>query len=252
MKRLKQLALKLVKSPVFKGFCVVLVFVIVVCLLVDMALMPVLAGRFAARGNVPNVVGLKAEAAETALKTAGFEVEWVAEGRYSSEVPEGAALGQTPTAGREAKLGRTVFLTKSRGLREVEVPDLRGKSRKQALMSIERAGLVVGDSIAGGHISIPLTAVIRTVPAGGSIARIGDTISIVYSAGARAGKVLLPNVESLPLDSAKAKLEALGFVTGKVTNDTSSSRLPGSVMAQLPRSGEFLPAGTSVDLTIVN
>lgn len=252
MKRLKQLALKVAKSPVFKGFCVVLFAVIVLCLVVDSVFMPVLAGKFASRGNVPNVIGLRADSAEAVLQAAGFDFEWVTEGRYSSEVPEGAALGQTPTAGREAKLGRTVFLTKSRGLREVEVPDLRGKSRKQALMSIERAGLVVGDSIPGGHVSIPLTAVIRTVPAGGSIARIGDTISIVYSAGVKSGKVLLPDVESLPLDSAKAKLEELGLVAGKVSSDTASSRIPGSVMAQLPRAGEFLPAGTSVDLTIVN
>ena len=63
------------------------------------------------------VISMTQEAAEAALTEAGFKFEWLEEGRYSSQIPEGLVLVQMPAAGRTAKLGRTVKLTKSLGLR---------------------------------------------------------------------------------------------------------------------------------------
>lgn len=243
---------KMTGSPVLKAFFIVLLLCCILAIIVDSIVMPIFAGRFASRGNIPVVTGLSADSATAVLTEAGFMVEWVPEGRYSAEVPLGYVLVQQPGANREAKLGRTIFLTKSKGLREVTLPDLRGKSRKQASMSITRAGLVEGPAIAGAHVSIPRGVVIRTEPGALSVLRIGDTVSVVYSAGEKSGKVLLPNYSGLPLDSAKKELEKLGFVSGKVKKDTSSSLVPGNVISQIPKSGEYLKPGTVVDWIIVH
>ena len=122
------------------------------------------AATVAALAPLANLTG-KLEAAESALTQAGFKVEWIKEGRYSSQVPAGMVLVQMPKAGRTAKIGRTVRLTKSLGLRKVIIPDLRGKSQNQADISLVRAGLVNGGTIQGAHQSIPRGAVIRTIPA---------------------------------------------------------------------------------------
>ncbi len=243
---------KVLASPVIKALAIVAVVCFVVAIIIDLIVLPIFAGRFASRGNIPQVTGLSADSATAVLTEAGFVVEWVPEGRYSSEIPLDFVLVQQPAAGREAKLGRTIFLTKSKGLREVTLPDLRGKSRKQASMSITRAGLVEGPAIAGAHVSIPRGVVIRTEPAALSVLRIGDTVSVVYSAGEKNGKVLLPNCSGMTLDSAKSEIEKLGFVSGKVRKDTSSSLVPGNVISQIPRAGEYLKPGTIIDWIIVH
>lgn len=243
---------KLVASPVLKALALVVVLCFIVAVIIDLIVLPIFAGRYASRGNIPEVTGLSADSAVKVLEQAGFVSEWVPESRYSSEIPEGFVLVQHPVAHREAKLGRTVFLTKSKGLREVTLPDLRGKSRKQASMSITRAGLIEGPPIPGAHVSIPRGVVIRTEPRAKSVLRIGDTVSVVYSAGEKTGKVLLPNCSGFTLDSAKQEIEKLGFVSGKVQKDTASNLVPGVVISQIPRAGEYLNPGTIIDWIIVH
>ncbi len=263
---LKNLWRKVLAHPTFKAFCLAAVVVLIAVLFVDFIVMPVFAGKFTTRQIVPLVTGLPADSAQVVLTAAGFQSEWTEEARYSAEIPEGHVLVQQPIGGHESKVGRTIFLTKSRGLREVAVPELRGKSLKQATMSIARAGLIEGETIKGAHLSIPRGVVIRTIPASGKMIRIGDTVSVVISAGVKSGKVLLPSYQGWSLDSARASLLALGFQVGQIVKqnvpdslkiaiqkqDSSKVLNEGSVFSELPRSGEFLPKGTSVDLIIVN
>ena len=165
-------------APIVKAIAVWIVLLIVLAFAVDKLLMPIFSGHFASTGEVPNLEGMSQEAAEKALDSAGFKYEWLEEGRYNSQVPEGMVLVQMPAAGRVAKLGRTVKLTKSLGVREVEIPDLRGKSQKQAEISLTRAGLVQGEIVKGAHASIPRGVVIRTEPMAGNKVRMGDTVKV--------------------------------------------------------------------------
>lgn len=237
--------------PAFKALCIVAVLVFLMLLVVDIIVMPILAGRYTDRAEVPNVVAADSAKAVELLAAAGFGVEWNPESRYSSEVKDGNILVQTPEAGRVAKVGRTVILTRSKGLREVEIPDLRGKSQKQAQMFISRAGLVEGPVIKGAHVSIPRGVIIRTVPVAGSMVRIGDTVQVVISAGEKSGKEVLPDYTDAPFDSVKTVAEKAGFKIGNIKYDSIPERVSGQVISQVPRGGEYLPKGTVVDFTVV-
>ena len=204
------------RTPVVKALCIWIVLLVVMALFVDKIAMPIFSGHFASTGEVPNLEGMSEEAAQKALEDAGFKYEWLEEGRYSSQIPAGMVLVQMPAAGRIAKLGRTVKLTRSLGLREVKIPDLRGKSQKQAEISLSRAGLVQGEIVKGAHQSIPRGVVIRTIPLAGKMARIGDTVKVVISAGATTGKVLLPDFSGEVIDNVYPKLEKLGFKVGDI------------------------------------
>ena len=177
MNKIKNIATKLwawLKTAVIvKAVIVWAIGLIVLALVVDKIVMPLLAGAFTSTGTVPSLEGLAPEVAEKKLDSAGFKFEWLEEGRYNSPVPAGMVLVQLPAAGRTAKLGRTVKLTRSLGIREVEIPDLRGKSQKQAEISLTRAGLVQGEIVKGAHASIPRGVVIRTDPMAGNKVRLG-------------------------------------------------------------------------------
>lgn len=253
MNKLKNILNKVRTASVSKALLIWAVSVIVLIFAVDNIVMPAFSGAFASTGAVPNLEGMDQAAAESALTEAGFKFEWLEEGRYSSTIPAGKVLVQMPVAGRTAKLGRTVRLTKSMGLREVEIPDLRGKSQKQASISLSRAGLVQGETIKGAHASIPRGVVIRTVPEAGEKVRVGDTVKVVISAGATTGKVLLPDFAGQQLDDIYAQLESLGFKLGKVSRKKDSEGLrPGTILETSPKSGDYLTPGYKINFVVVD
>lgn len=244
--------LAFIKKPFVQAFALFLAVVFILVLLADLLIMPIIAGSFTSESPVPDVLGLEKAKAEELITKADFNFEWLEEGRYSSDVPMGHVLVQVPAPGRKAKEGRTILLTKSKGIREVEIPDLRGKSQRQAEISLTRAGLVQGRIIKGAHLSIPRGVVIRTNPSAGKKARVGDTVNVIISAGETTGKKPLPQFEGLPLEEVFQKLEALGFVVGDVKRQKNSDGVSGTVIEQSPKSGDYLPAGTKIDFVIVD
>ena len=240
-------------SPVVKAVIFWVVGIVVLALVVDKIALPVFSGHFAATGVVPNLEGLEASAVEKKLDSAGFKYEWLEEGRYSAQVPAGMVLVQMPAAGRVAKLGRTVKLTKSLGIREGEIPDLRGKSQKQAEISLTRAGLVQGEIVKGAHASIPRGVVIRTEPMAGNKVRMGDTVKVVISAGVTTGKVMLPSFEGEIMDNVYPKLEKLGFRVGKIKRvKGENGEMSGTVLETAPKEGDYLKPDTKIDFVIVD
>jgi serine/threonine-protein kinase len=212
--------------------------------------MPVISGKFAKTMLVPNVVGVPAEQAETLLKEEGLNFKWAKEGRYSGVVPANNVLIQLPAAGKTVKQNRTIFLTISKGMQEVSVPDLRGASQRQAEISLQRLGLLLGHKIEGAHSEIPPGVVIRTEPESSKKVRIGSSVNLIISSGNNSGKTLLPNLKEMSLDKARHVLDSLGFVVGEITSLQVSNKLPNTILDVVPRAGEYLEAGTTVNLTV--
>ena len=253
MNKIKSFLRFLKDAQIAKAVGVWIVFVILLAFVVDKLVMPIFAGAFASKGVVPDLLGASKEVAEARLDSAGFKYEWLEEGRYNSQVPAGMVLVQMPAAGRTAKLGRTVKLTKSLGLREVSIPDLRGKSQKQAEITLTRAGLVQGEIVKGAHASIPRGVVIRTEPMAGNVARMGDTIKVVISAGATTGRVLLPSFAGIQMDDVYSKLEKLGLQVGKIKRvKGENGEMPGSVIDTQPKEGDYLNPDSKVDFIVAD
>ncbi|WP_173383156.1 PASTA domain-containing protein [Fibrobacter succinogenes] len=250
---LKKLLHWLKNSVIVKAIIVWVIGLVILAIVVDKIVLPIFAGSFTSTGEVPALEGLSAEAAQAKLDSAGFKYEWLEEGRYNSQVPAGMVLVQMPAAGRIAKLGRTVKLTKSLGIREVEIPDLRGKSQKQAEISLTRAGLVQGEIVKGAHASIPRGVVIRTDPMAGNKVRLGDTVKVVISAGATTGKVMLPSFEGEMIDNVYQKLEQLGFRVGKIKRvKGENGEMPGTVLETAPKEGDYLKPDTKIDFIVAD
>lgn len=216
----------------------------------DKIVMPIIAGQLKSTVELPQVEGLGQTEAETILQELGLGVIWREEGKYSSTIPEDAVLTQLPSSGREVKKGRNVILTRSLGKRRVEIPNLRGESKRQGSISLERIGVVKGPDIAGYHSSIPRGVIIRTQPQEGTLARIGDTVSLVISSGRQDGHTLLPNVTGVALEQAQSNLLSIGFELGNLIQSESKEHIAGTVIQQYPKHGEYLPKGSKINLTV--
>ena len=240
-------------SPFIRAFFLWVVLLVILALAVDKIALPIFSGQFTSTAEVPNLEGMTEAEADAALSAVGFKAKWLEEGRYNAQVPAGRALVQMPAAGRMAKVGRTVQITRSLGLRQVEIPDLRGKSQKQATITLTRAGLVQGQIIKGAHKSIPRGVVIRTDPMAGDTARVGDTVNVIISAGETLGRVLLPSFVGEVIDDVFLKVEQLGFKEGNVKRiKAENGEAPNTVIETSPKEGDYLLPDTKIDFVIAD
>ncbi|GHV15009.1 hypothetical protein AGMMS49938_12240 [Fibrobacterales bacterium] len=222
----------------------------VIAVVVNWIALPIIAGHLVTKLEVPNVTGLSAEDAEANLIKAGLSFKWADSAKYSAVVPAKHTLLQIPAAGRTVKENRTIFLTLSKGKQEVKVPATRGQSIRQVEISLQRLGLILGKNIEGAHSGIPRGAVIRTEPDSGAVVRIGDKVNIVVSSGNSNGKILLPNLREMSLEKAQAAIDSLGFSVGEISSMPIDDKLPNTVLEHNPKSGEYLDAGTKINLVV--
>ena len=89
--------------------------------------------------EVPDVDLYPEGVAREALERAGFEV--VERGTFHGLVPEGLVVGTDPPGGSRAERGSRVTILVSRGPELVEVPDVIGEPREDAVEELREAGL---------------------------------------------------------------------------------------------------------------
>jgi serine/threonine-protein kinase len=108
--------------------------------------------------------------AKKALEAAGFKVE--SSDVFSKDVDKGNVVSQTPHDGTQAR-GDTITMTVSKGPEQAEVPDLVGKSRKDATKLLEDAGFKV-TAFGAGNFTVKAQN-----PAAGAKRAKGSNVTIV-------------------------------------------------------------------------
>ena len=93
-----------------------------------------------AKIEVPDVVGLTREAAETRLTRARLEVKV---DLRDSDAPENEVISQSPGSGTSAQRGDEVTIVVSRGQQQIEVPDVTGLDLADARRVLGGEGLGV-------------------------------------------------------------------------------------------------------------
>jgi serine/threonine-protein kinase len=122
---------------------------------------------------VPGVVGMKADAAETALTGRGFVV--TRSDDFSDEIPEGRVIAVTPAEGTTQPYGSAASIVVSLGPERFPCPDFRGKSKNDAKALAEQRHLEVT------FLQVPGTngtTVFSQLPLPGVTVRYGQTITL--------------------------------------------------------------------------
>ena len=92
----------------------------------------------------PDLTGLTEEKAKEAAKNAGLTV--VVDGEeLSDNIPKGGVSTQSPEAGTELELESKIKVVMSKGIIQVEVPDVIGKTADEAQKKLKKAGLKTGN-----------------------------------------------------------------------------------------------------------
>jgi eukaryotic-like serine/threonine-protein kinase len=203
--------------------------------------------------DVPAVTGNQLNVAIALLEQNGFKVGEV--DRVQREVAVNTVLEQDPPAGEAsldcALLGffcskPKVGLTVSAGPGSAGVPGgLSGMSQEEAVERVEDAGFVAQVEMVNSD-QVEAGLVIRSDPAGGTIATRGSTVLLTVSKGQKLAKVpvLVGTQRSLAVQQIRGR-----GLTPSVEEEESASPA-GQVIRQSPSAGSELPRGSTVSIVV--
>jgi beta-lactam-binding protein with PASTA domain/tRNA A-37 threonylcarbamoyl transferase component Bud32 len=198
------------------------------------------------RVDVPSVIGMPVDNAQTMLGDAGLIVR-MAEGEYSTKIAADHVLRVQPPEGTTLDKGDRVTLVPSLGPRPVPVPDVIGKTLPKARNLLHDAGLQVGDVRREYDERVDEGLVTRQSVQRDAEAPIGSDVDLVISRGPT--PVPVPKVVGLEQSAATAALQASGFVVN-VDEEFSDRVDRGVVISQTPARGTELQPGNAATIVV--
>ena len=193
--------------------------------------------------TIPSVVGQTVEDAVAELTRAGLNAQVV---EVNSDKDVGTVTAQSPGAGTVVVEGTQVRINVSQGPKPVSVPNVVGLPYDQAASELQRAGFSVSridedsDQAAG--------IVTSQTPSGGSQGSKGSAVTVTVSKGPSTSAV--PDVTTQDVAIAQTTLEAAGFRTRVVLEDTDDPTADGIVVSQDPVGGTQSKPNTLVTLFV--
>lgn len=177
--------------------------------------------------KVPQVVGQTSEEAGFTLAEVGIQIGKM-EKTFSEEVPEGLVISQSPRGGKKIAKGGAVNILVSKGEERILVPDLIGRTVKEAAPLLSEVGLRMKQREEFSE-TVPAGEIIRQSPLPDLEVKKGTTVTVVVSKGVE--EVTVPDLRNLTEAEAKAKLEETSLLANI---QYQSSDQKGKVLSQYP------------------
>ncbi|MGQ9818723.1 MAG: PASTA domain-containing protein [Candidatus Kapaibacteriales bacterium] len=199
--------------------------------------------------KMPNLIGKKISEAEKLISEYQLRLNKITE-LYSERMPEGSVINQSPRPGQMVKKGRDVFLTISKGMTEVIVPNLIGKNIRQARIELNNSGLEFGTVSYRNSETFGIDTIIRQNPLPMSKVPFGKPIDIEVSSGSL-NSVKVPYLEGLNLENAIKLIKESELAVGTIQYVENPTYLPNTVLHQSVVGGALVNKGIKIDLTVV-
>jgi len=192
---------------------------------------------------VPNVIGLKEEAAVNLIQQAGFEPD--VQRAANADVEKGRVFDQNPNPGNRIQKGDRVTLLVSTGAPKTSVPDVTGMNYGDAVQALNDANLNASKNEV--FSPKPVGQVVDQNPAAGENVVEGTEVVLDVSKGTK--QVEVPNVVGMPEADARATLDQAGFEVTS-TSAPSDTTPEGNVSDQNPDGGTQAAKGSTVSITV--
>jgi len=197
----------------------------------------------------PNLINQRVLEAEISLQELNLGYK-VAASEYSPGKPPGVILNQFPPPGAMVKAGRELRFIVSLGEKKVIVPNVTGKSVRQAMLDLETAGLKLGEIAWAYSDTIPERVVVFSYPAGGTEITIASFVNLMVNRGRVSSFTYVPRVIGMSLSEAKLRLEEKALRLGNVKRRTDNNYLPETVLEQSEPEGAEVDVNGEIDLVI--
>nr|WP_232292100.1 PASTA domain-containing protein [Frankia sp. QA3] len=194
------------------------------------------------RVAVPDVVGQDADAAETAVRAAGFGT--VERAYRAGSGARGTVVATDPRAGTTPTRDATVTLTVSTGPSTVTVPEVVGHDAADARTALRAAGLTVVERVNSGPSTADAGQVDAVAPQEGTRVAAHSSVTITVVSDT----VAVPDLHGRPEGEADRTLTDLGLTV--VQHPRAGGDPPGTVVGQTPAPGGVVARGSTVTLVV--
>jgi len=207
--------------------------------------------------EVPMVEGLDYEKAKIILSNKNLNL--FVESEKVSEKDKGVILSQSPLAGTNVVKNSVVNVVVSAGKENVEsvtldtqkivtLPYFIGLNVDEVKREIINLGLKIGDVKYVDDDKYRADVVVSTDPVGGARIPSGSAVNLNVSKGVTT--VVVPNVNSLTKEDARAKINNAGLLVEEIIYVTDVEYPFDIVIKQQPASGTKVKKGTGVKIWI--
>jgi beta-lactam-binding protein with PASTA domain len=194
-----------------------------------------------AKSTVPQVVGIREQAAKFQLRQAKLATTVV---KRTGGKARGIVLAQRPKGGASVPQGTTVTIVVSNGPAGSKLPNLVGLSAADAANRV--SGLRLTPVLKQVTSKEAPGTVVSQQPAAGALAKPGS--EVVLDVSRSKTSVAVPDVAGQSVQEATATLQKAGLAT--TVAEVPSTKPKGTVVAQSPPAGSKAAGGTSVRINV--
>lgn len=199
--------------------------------------------------TVPPVIGLNFNEAKTKLDDAGLEA-LQGDIRYDPTKPIGTVIEQNPPAQQVVKDGRRIYLVISGGEQLYDVPNLVGRSLREAKFMLSQRNLQTQELEYKPSVQYPSGIVLAQLENAGSKVKKGTVIGLVISTGMESGDIKVPDLAGKNVEEAKKLIIQNKLSIGKINFQPSTSVPLNSVIDQYPKANTMAKENQKVDLFV--
>jgi beta-lactam-binding protein with PASTA domain len=210
--------------------------------------------------TVPDLQGLRIAEATSRAAALGLDLS-VTERFYSTVLPTGRVLLQTPAPGAGVRRGWDLAVAESLGPRRIAIPNVLGKNERDALLLLRQKGLDLG---AVAHLSdtqVPAVTVLAQDPGAAATGAEQPRVSLLVAATVPAEPVawVMPDETGRAYASAATELTKLGLTVTNTEAVPAGTQIvltqataAGTVVAQQPPAGARVDAKTPIVLSVTS
>lgn len=199
--------------------------------------------------KVPSVTGLSFEEAKKLLDDAGLEGVQ-GDIRYDPSKPIGTVVEQNPLTDQVVKDGRRIYLVISGGEQLYDVPNLVGRTLREAKFVLNQRNLEVQEVEYKPSVQYPSGIVLMQIESAGSKVKKGTQIGVVVSTGMESGDIKVPDITGKNIEEAKKLLAANKLTLGKINYQPSVNVPVNSVIDQYPKANTMAKENQKIDVFV--
>ncbi len=195
---------------------------------------------------MPNLVGLSWDEAVSMYAGEGSPLKLVYEQEWN-EAPLNEIFYQEQPEGRSVKVGTTIKVKVSKGIRRIEIQDFTNRADKAVEQQLRKDGFTVARTYENDE-NIPRGHVIRTNPPAHEFAEQGSQVILTVSIGPKNNSSKMPKLTDMSIESAIELCNQYHLIP--IRKDVPSEVEKGTVLTQSIEVGEFVDRDTEVELEV--
>lgn len=199
--------------------------------------------------EVPAIRGLRVEEANELLARLGLRLR-VAETRHTTEAPSRVVISQEPAPGRKVREGRDITAIVSMGPELIEVPDLSGRSLRDADLTLSNRLLRLGEVTFVEKFPDQPEQVLEQSPAPGEKVQKGAAVALTLNKGKAAARLTVPDWGGRYIFDLFEEVSRAGLVPGAIVWVADDWVPRGEVMKQAPPAGSQVSPSTAVEFEV--